>query len=166
MDRRAFPLPCLALACILTGAPFLASAADAQAVGSAPTLLDDDPAAFLGLSLAETFARFGAPASVMALRGDAAWQDDVAFVYETGYTLFMFGNRLWQLRFTKPYLGSIYGIFLGDDADKAISTLGQPYENGSGFLVFRMPYKSYPVRLRLALQGDRIVDAYLFRADF
>jgi hypothetical protein len=29
-----------------------------------------------------------------------------------------------------------------------------------------MPYKSYPVKLRLVLQDDRIIDAYLYRADF
>jgi hypothetical protein len=133
---------------------------------AAQAILDDDPSALLGLSLVDSFARFGAPASVYALRGDESWQDDVAFVYGTGYTLFMYGDRLWQLRFTKPYAGSIFGIFIGDAADKALSILGQPYENGPGYLVYRMPFKSYPVRLRLALQDDRIVDAYLFRADF
>jgi hypothetical protein len=140
----------------------------AEGVSAAATLpiLDDDPASLLGLGLGETLSRFGAPSSVFALRGDAAWQDDVAFVYGTGYTLFMYGDRLWQLRFTKPYAGSIYGLFLGDGSDKALSILGQPYESGPGFLVYRMPFKSYPVRLKLALQDDRIVDAYLFRADF
>jgi len=133
---------------------------------TAQSILDDDPSALLGLSLVDSFARFGAPSSVYALRGDESWQDDVAFVYGTGYTLFMYGDRLWQLRFTKPYAGSIFGIFIGDASDKALSILGQPYENGPGYLVYRMPFKSYPVRLRLALQDDRIVDAYLFRADF
>jgi hypothetical protein len=166
MRRLETRLPCLALACFLAFATPAASAAEPQAGASAPALLDDDPAVLLGLSLGEAFARFGAPASVMPVRGDAEWQDDVAFVYGSGYTLFMFGDRLWQLRFTKPYLGSIYGIFIGDGSDKALSILGQPYENGPGFLLFRMPFKSYPVRLRLALQDDRIVDAYLFRADF
>ena len=132
----------------------------------APPLLDDDPAVLLGLGLGDSFLRFGAPASVNAVRGDDAWQDDVAFVYETGYTLFLYGDKVWQLRFTKPYAGSIYGLFLGDPSDKALSVLGQPYENGSGYLLYRMPYKSYPVRLRLVLQEDRVVDAYLYRADF
>jgi hypothetical protein len=146
--------------------PTAATAAKAQASAAAPAILDDDPSALLGLGLVESFARFGPPSSVYSLRGDEPWQDDVAFVYGTGYTLFMYGDRLWQLRFTKPYAGSILGLFLGDGSDKALSILGQPYENGPGYLVYRMPFKSYPVRLRLALQDDRIVDAYLFRADF
>jgi hypothetical protein len=155
----------LALAAPLPAA--LAAQASAEALAAAPrAVLEDDPAPLLGLGLPESLARFGSPASVGAIRGEAPWQDDVAFVYSAGYTLFLYGDRLWQLRFAKPYAGSIYGLFLGDGSDKALSILGQPYESGPGFLVYRMPYKSYPVRLRLVLQDDRITDAYLFRADF
>jgi hypothetical protein len=163
--------PALAfLAAALLAASPLAQAAQsppsAAPAASAQAILDDDPSALLGFSLGESFARFGPPSSVRALRGDESWQDDVAFVYASGYTLFMYGDRIWQLRFTKPYAGSIFGLFLGDGADKVLSVLGQPYENGPGYMIYRMPYKSYPVRLRLALQDERIVDAYLFRADF
>jgi hypothetical protein len=163
MHRRAHLLRSLAFASILLASASLAIGAEGA---SAPTILEDDPAPLLGMGLGESFARFGAPASVFALRGDEAWQDDVAFVYGTGYTLFMYGDRLWQLRFTKPYAGSIYGLFLGDGSEKALSILGQPYESGPGFMVYRMPFKSYPVRLRLALQDDHLVDVYLYRADF
>jgi len=152
MRLRLFPLLCLLLASSMAYA--------------APAILDDDPSELLGMSLGDSFGFFGAPGSVGAIRGDEAWQDDVAFLYSEGYALFLYGDRLWQLRFTKPYAGSIYGLFLGDDSAKALSILGQPYESGPGFLLFRMPYKSYPVRLRLSLQEDRISEAYLFRADF
>ena len=147
------------------GAMFPLSAETPAGV-AAPAILSDDPADLLGLVLEDCFSRLGAPASVCAIRGDSAWQDDVAFIYASGYTLFIYGDRLWQLRFTKPYLGSIYGLFLGDGLEKVISILGQPYENGSGFLLYRMPYKSYPVRLKLMLQEDHITDVYLYRADF
>ena len=169
MHGRAYPIYCLALASVLAVAgPIALEGEDLSAIpsASAPAILEDDPSALLGMGIGESIARLGAPSSVFALRGDAAWQDDVAFVYGTGYTLFMYRDRLWQIRFTKSYVGSIYGLFLGDGSDKALSVLGQPYESGLGFLVFRMPFKSYPVRLRLALQDEKIVDAYLFRADF
>jgi hypothetical protein len=162
-------VPALALTLVLapSTAPAETLAAPRAAANSiTPAILDDDPAALLGLGLEDSFARFGAPASVAAVRGDSPWQDDVAFVYGTGYTLFLYGDRLWQLRFTKPYAGSIYGLFLGDGPDKALSTLGQPYESGSDFLLYRMPFKSYPVRLRLVMQDDKIGDVYLYRADF
>ncbi len=160
MLRPSGPLVLLAFAALLAFAVPATLAADPAAI------LDDDAAHLLGASLGDLFSRFGAPASAYAVRGDAAWQDDVAFAYQAGYTLFIYGDRLWQLRFTKPYAGSVYGLFIGDGSDKALSILGQPYESGPGFLLYRMPYKSYPVRLRLVLQEDRIADAYLFRADF
>jgi hypothetical protein len=161
MRRRRSPLSCLFLAALLALAAPLSLRADAP-----PAILDDDPSALLGLALGDSLARFGPPSSVSAVRGDSAWQDDVAFVYPAGYTLFLYGDRVWQVRLAKPYAGSIYGLFLGDAAEKALSILGQPYESGPGFLVYRMPYKSYPVRLRLALLEDGISDAYLYRADF
>ncbi len=153
LSPAQFRLPALAALLVAT-----ALASHAQTQGPAPAILEDDPASLLGLQLGECFARFGAPGAVSAVRGDAAWQDDVAFVYQAGYALFLYGDRLWQLRFTKPYAGSIYGLFLGDASDKALSILGQPFDSGADFLLYRMPYKSYPVRLRLALREDRITD--------
>lgn len=146
--------------------PAFLHADNQAALSPSPAILDDDPSSLLGLSLGDALSRFGPPASVGAVRGEAAWQDDVAFLYGSGYTLFLYGDRVWQLRLTKPYVGSIYGLFLGDGSDKAVSVLGQPYESGPSFLLYRMPYKSYPVRLRLALLEDRIAEAYLYRADF
>jgi hypothetical protein len=166
MHRPGRLIHCLSLASILAFSTLSALQADSTAGSTVPTILDDDPAGLLGLSLGDFFSRFGAPTSVCAIRGDSAWQDDVAFIYASGYAFFLYNDRLWQLRFTKPYAGSIYGFFLGDNSEKVLSILGQPYENGSGFLLYRMPFKSYPVRLRLALQDDHVTDVYLYRADF
>lgn len=147
--------------------------AAAQALGAVAvdspvdsTAIDDDPAPLLGLSLADSLGRFGSPESVYAVRGAEAWQDDVAFRYAPGYTLFIYGDKLWQLRFASPYAGSVYGLFLGDSADKAYSLLGEPYERSDVTLVYRMPYRGYPVQLRLDLRERAIVDIYVYRADF
>lgn len=130
------------------------------------TIIEDDPAPLLGLGVPEAIARCGAPASVLPVRGEEAWQDDVAFKYREGYTLFLYGDRLWQLRFAEPYAGSVYGLFVGDAADKAYSLLGEPYERLPDSLVYRMPYRGYPVRLRLDLREGSIADIYVYRADF
>ena len=144
----------------------LALAAVSLALAAEPTpVLDDDPSALLGLTLAESLSRLGPPSSVAAVRGDEAWQDDVAFLYAAGYTLFWYGDRLWQLRFAAPYAGSFYGLFLGDPAEKACSLLGQPYASGPDFLLYRMPGKAFPVRLRLVLSEGRVAAAYVYRAD-
>jgi hypothetical protein len=142
-------------------------AAHAQVEGASfPSILDDDPSPLLGLKLDEAISRFGAPSSVGTVRGDEPWQDDVAFIYGAGYTFFWYTDRLWQIRITKPYAGTLYGIFMGDSSEKAISVLGQPFELGADYLAYRMPYKSYPVKLKLIMSEDRVVDAYLYRADF
>jgi hypothetical protein len=162
---------CCALLCgalSIATAQGVAAATQAQAATAQPgqAILDDDPSAILGLGLQDLVARFGVPASVAAIRGDEAWQDDVAFVYGAGYSLFVYGNKVWQLRFVKPYAGSLFGLFIGDPASKALSILGQPFEASPAALSYRMPYKSFPVKLRLIVQDDKIVDAYLYRADF
>jgi hypothetical protein len=132
---------------------------------ASPLILEDDPSGLLGLDLDDVFARLGAPSSVAVVRGGEAWQADVAFVYAEGYTLLLYENRVWQIKLAKPYAGSIYGLFLGDSADKACSILGQPFETGTDYLVFRMPYKAFPVRLRLSLAEGNIVDVYIYRSD-
>ena len=155
------PSPPAARAALPGPSPAAASPAEA-----APARLEDDPAPLLGLGLSEALARCGSPASVLPVRGEEAWQDDVAFRYREGYTLFIFGDRLWQLRFVPPYAGSVYGLFLGDPADKAYSLLGEPYERSADSLVYRMPFRGYPVRLRLDLRDGSISDIYVYRADF
>jgi hypothetical protein len=165
MHRKALRLFCIALSLAVAVEAFAQSTSVGSA-SAAPLILDDDPSPYLGLGLADLLSRFGVPSSVCAIRGDEAWQDDVAFVYASGYSLFVYGDKVWQLRLTKPYAGSIYGLFIGDLSSKALSILGQPYEASPNALAYRMPYKSYPVKLRLVLQDDRIIDAYLYRADF
>lgn len=158
-----------------TGLSSPGPSAAAQSGGAAPgasaslpscPILPDDPAPLLGLGLAESYLRLGAPASVAAFRGVEAWQDDVVFSFGSGYSLFWFGDRLWQIRFTPGYGGSVYGLFLGDGKDKVYSLLGAPFYEAEGSLVYRLPYRGYPVRLRVVVAEGRVADLYLYRADF
>jgi hypothetical protein len=141
-------------------------ATPASVAQSSPAYLPDDSASFLGLGLSSALERCGTPASVGVLRGEEAWQDDVVFSYAAGYSLFWVGNKLWQIRFGKGYSGSVYGLFIGDKPEKIYSILGTPYYQGDGGLVYRLPYRSYPVRLRLVLTNGAVSDFYLYRADF
>ncbi len=143
----------------------LATSLSAQAP-QAPAIILDDPAPLLGLGLAEAWSRFGPPQKVLAIRGEAPWQDDVVFSYPSGYALSWSGDRLWQIHFTPGYPGSIYGIFLGDGTDKLVSTLGTPYFSSETSLVFRLAWKGFPVRLRAILAGGKVTDLYVYRADF
>jgi hypothetical protein len=138
----------------------------ASVAQASPAYLPDDSASFLGLGLSSALERCGTPASVGVLRGEEAWQDDVVFSYAAGYSLFWVGNKLWQIRFGKGYSGSVYGLFIGDKPEKVYSILGTPYYQGEAGLVYRLPYRSYPVRLRLVLTDGAVSDFYLYRADF
>lgn len=143
-----------------------AGACFGQVAAPDAAVLPDDPASLLGLGLADAISRFGPPAKVEVVRGAEAWQDDVVFVYGTGAGLYWAVDRLWQIRFSPGYAGSVYGIFLGDAADKVISTLGTPYYQDEGNLVFRLAYRGYPVRLRIAVSGGIVKELYVYRADF
>jgi hypothetical protein len=118
------------------------------------------------MGLSDALARFGAPARVEVSRGAEAWQDDVVFVYGSGTGLYWATDRLWQIRFSPGYAGSVYGVFLGDAADKVVSTLGTPYYQDESNLVFRLPFRGYPVRLRVVVAGGAVKELYVYRADF
>ncbi len=128
--------------------------------------LPDDPSALLGYGLAQALAERGPPSAVSVFRGPEPWQDDVVFQYEGGYSFFWFENHLWQIRFVAGYPGSVLGLFVGDGADKVVSLMGQPYHSGADSLQFRLPWKGYPVQLRVMLREDRVSEMYIFRADF
>ena len=165
--RKPAAFLALALAASLCGAPLRAQgASSAPAAASVAAVLPDDPASLLGMGLSDALARFGAPSRVEVSRGAEAWQDDVVFVYGGGAGLYWATDRLWQIRFSPGYAGSIYGVFLGDAADKVVSTLGTPYYQDETNLVFRLPFRGYPVRLRVVIAGGVVKELYVYRADF
>ena len=146
-----------------------ASLADPAAPGKAPPsstgLLPDDPTIFLGLTLSEVFAERGAPIAVAAIRGPEAWQDDVEFSWGDGCRFDWYANRVWRIDFDTSYKGSVFGLFIGDASDKALSLLGQPHFAAEDGLVWRLPWKGYPVQLRIAVKDSVITDIAVFRAD-
>ena len=60
----------------------------------------------------------------------------------------------------------VHGVFIGDLADKVVSILGTPYFSDADNLVFRLPYRGYPVRLRVTLSGGVVTGLFIYRADF
>jgi hypothetical protein len=127
--------------------------------------LPEDPALLLGMGLEEAWMAFGAPSRVYPLRGDEAWQDDVVFEYQQGFSLFWFGDRLWQIRFSPGYPGKIRGLSIGD-GETALAAFGPPVMEAAGFRVFELPYRGFPLRLRARVEGGRVSEAYVYRADF
>jgi len=129
-------------------------------------ILEDNPERYLGLTLEALFTNFGLPVSLASIRGPEAWQDDVALEYVNAYSLYVFKDRVWQIRFKKGYAGSVHGVFIGDAETKLVSILGEPFFKTDGVFVYRLSDQGYPVRLRVQLQGGIVSDLFVFRSDF
>jgi len=127
----------------------------------------DNPATLLGLTPLELVERFGAPPRVFAVRGAEAWQDDVVFDYGEGVSLFLFMDRVWQVRVAKPYRNPVLGVALGSTTGLAASVLGVPVQSLAGAIEWVVLGQAWPVRLRCLIdEAGNIQELYVYRADF
>jgi len=127
----------------------------------------EDPAVLLGLDPAQAIARFGPPASVFAVRGTEAWQDDVVFDYGNGFSLFLFMDKVWQVRIAEPYARPVLGFIVGSTKERAASALGAPAVELTGSCEWILPGEAWPVRLRgIVDDSGAIHEMYVYRADF
>lgn len=125
---------------------------------------EGDPAAYLGFDLATLWNTCGVPTEVFPLRGDEPWQDDLVFRYGEDYSLFLFQNRVWQVRVRSQ--GTLAGVSIGEPVDSLEELLGEPFGETEDSLVFNLPDSGFPVRLRVLVKDGVVVDLYLYRADF
>ncbi|MDR2072089.1 MAG: hypothetical protein LBP60_01460 [Spirochaetaceae bacterium] len=131
-----------------------------QVHGQTDSSAAQDPALLIGTTLSDLIGRYGIPKQVYAVRGIAAWQDDVVFVYDTG-EFYIFGNRVWQLKFR-----SAYNIKDGDTKATVIRVLGEG-RNFEGYTLFQLPSKVWPIMLRVNWDAsDRAAGIYIYRSDF
>jgi hypothetical protein len=122
--------------------------------------LGQDPAALIGATLTDLIGRFGVPKQVYAVRGVAAWQDDVVFVYDGG-EFYIFGNRVWQLM-----LRSAYNVKDGDNRAAVSRVMGEG-RNFEGYTLFQLPGKAWPVMLRVNWDASgKVAGIYIYRSDF
>jgi hypothetical protein len=126
-----------------------------------PLAAQEDPAQIVGLTLAAVYGRYGIPESVHAVRGAEEWQDDVVFVYKD-WDLYIYQDRVWQVG-----LKSALGISLGDSAGMAFLMLGEGVQSFDGYLLYSLPPRSWPLQLRLDIDGTgKITAICLYRSDF
>lgn len=126
-----------------------------------PLAAQEDPAHIVGLTLASLYERYGVPESVYAVRGAEEWQDDVVFVYKD-WDLYIYQDRVWQVG-----LKSALGISLGDSSGMAFLLLGEGVRSFEGYLLYSLPPRSWPLQLRLDLDGTGNITAiYIYRSDF
>ncbi len=112
------------------------------------------------------FDTFGRPEAVYSSRGPSPVFDDVVFEYENSMSVFWYHNRVWMLRFSPGFAGSVYGVALGENRQEVTDTLGRPDFAQGESLFYDLPFRGFPVRLRLVLEQDSVSDLYLYRSDF
>jgi hypothetical protein len=123
---------------------------------------EGDPITVVGMTLAMVYARYGIPESVYAVRGTEEWQDDVVFVYANGWDLYIYQDRVWQVG-----LKSAYGISLGDPGGVVSLVLGDGVEVYTGYMLYPLPSRSWPLQLRIDLDAaGKVTAIFVFRSDF
>jgi len=120
----------------------------------------------LGYRLQQAVEEWGPPQELAVSRGNEAWQDSVVFYYADHSYLYWWGNRLWQIRFDKRYKGEILGVEIGLERSEVLKRLGKPFTVSDNDLLYQLPDRGFPIRLRLIFSNDRLSDVYLYRADF
>jgi len=131
------------------------------APGSNSQDLMQDPSWLVGATLQSIITQFGSPLAVYAVRGQEPWQDDVVFSYD-GIDLYWYQNRVWQVAVTQGY-----GIKKGDPKETVLSVLGEPLIQQDAFLVFRLPSRGWPLRLRVQLSETNTVGGlFVYRPDY
>ncbi|MEJ2664138.1 MAG: hypothetical protein P8107_08875 [Spirochaetia bacterium] len=121
---------------------------------------------WLGMDLQSAYKEFGTPREVFCYRGDKADEDNVVFYYDDHIYLFWFENRVWTVRFDERYEKEFMGVKMGVAKEQVLEVLGSKYEEADGSLVFYLPDRGFPVRLRLFFRKNKLYDAYLYRGDY
>ena len=119
-----------------------------------------DPSTLVGMTLSDLFKNYGVPKNVYAVRGAAAWQDDVVFVYDN-IEFFVYGSRVWQLK-----VHAAYNIKNGDNKAAVSKAIGEG-RNFDGYTLFQLPGKNWPLLLRINWDSSgRVAGIYIYRSDF
>ncbi|AEJ20440.1 hypothetical protein [Gracilinema caldarium] len=120
-----------------------------------------DPSWLVGASLQSIITQFGSPMAVYTVRGQESWQDDVVFSYE-GIDLYWYQNRVWQIAVPQGY-----GIKQGDSREIVLTVLGEPLIQQDTYLIFRLPSRGWPLRLKVQLTEEHKVNGlFVYRPDY
>ena len=120
----------------------------------------------VGWTLEQAYTKLGVPEEVFPYRGEKAWQDTVVFYFDEHLYLFWYDNRVWQVRADRRYGKESRGITLGMPKGELEELLGQPYHSDETSLIYSLPDRGYPLRMRLFFDDGILSDLYIYRSDF
>ena len=129
-----------------------------------------DPLTVLGSTIDDIFQADSRPAEIFPNRGVEPDEDNVVFYYDNGFYLFLFNNRVWQVRYDKTFSGELYKLRIGMSREDVLSgSLSQqqiPISSGEDFVTFELSQSPYPLRMKLYFMEGMLEDLYIYRADF
>lgn len=129
---------------------------------------DDDPADLLGMTLAELWAR-SAPAEVYPLRGEDSSLDDVVFFYADYRYLYLYNNRVWQVRWDRRSTAPVRGLTPGMTPGQVRDAWGEARQEVQNSWYYLLEDRGWPLEARLIFSAEpegRLTDIYLYRGDF
>lgn len=127
---------------------------------------NDPMVARIGYRLPQAIEEWGPPMELSVNRGNETWQDSVIFYYADHSYLYWWGNRLWQIRFDTRYKGEVLGVEMGLQRQEVLKRLGKPFNASPTDLIYQLPDRGFPLRLRLIFSNELLTDLYLYRSDF
>ena len=126
-----------------------------------PQVNGEEQLSFVGMTLEDLIGRFGTPKSVIVVRGNESWQDDVVFQYAEG-DFYIYVDRVWQVR-----LASALGISNRDRKNAVLRTLGNTAEDKGDYVLFPISSREWPLMLRVNFNNSGLTSAiYIYRPDF
>lgn len=124
------------------------------------------PEQCIGFTLRECYDTYGAPREVFSMRGETVDKDVVVFYYDQAFYFYWYDNRVWQVRCDERYEGDVFGITIGDRRWDVIEELGQPMKREGVASIYSIDDRGYPLHMALYYEQGKVVDIYIYRADF
>ena len=137
-----------------------------SAVYSLWSLEKSEPVFFLGNQISDIFGYPFLPEEIFPNRGPVENDDNVIFYYSDGFYLFLFADRVWQVRYDRTYEGFILGVQMGMSRGEILSYFNTPLKDVEEYVIFQIKDTPYPVRIKLYFENEILDDLYVYRADY
>jgi len=129
-----------------------------------------EPQSLLGMTIENLFEADVVPLDISPQRGVEADEDNVLFFYGEGFSLFLFKNRVWQVRYDKRSSLLPEGLLMEETRDSVLARFLEedlvPLSTGGDYITFQLRDTPWPIRMTLYFDEDKLDDVYVYRADF
>lgn len=120
----------------------------------------------LGLDPTGVVEKLGSPARVYVARSEEVGLASVVFFYDDFRYLYFYDNRVWQVRYDERSEEHVLGLPPDSPRRDVLYELGPAVYEDVDSAVFELGDYGFPVRVRTFFENGRLVDTYIYRADY